>query len=468
MLATRFLIATALAFGLTACNAAVNDGNGAIPQRGESPAGAPSKKISHIILMVQENRSFDDFFATFPGADGTRWGKYAHRGPVKLHAANLVGICDWGHSYGTYLKDYNHGKMNGFGLEGGGKKCPGFAGTAVYQYVNPEQIKPYWDIASQYVLADHMFQTQGSGSFTAHQDLIRGATTYDKFADKSLVDFPTSTKWGCDASYGTTTSRLLWNGKTILRQYGYGPFPCTKDFPYRGRYYPTLRDVLDAKSVSWKYYTPGIVGVGKLWNAFDLVAPVRYGPEWNDNIPRAPYYEKQIFYDISGGTLPAFSWLIPDDVNSDHPGPANDDGPQWVASVVNAIGKSQYWQSTAIVVVWDDWGGFYDHVPPYLFDHWGGVGFRVPMLIVSAYARQTSPTKPGYVSHTDYEFGSILKFAEETFGLSSLGTTDARATSISDCFDFKQPARTFVPIASSLSRGYFLHQKPSWLPVDSE
>ncbi|MBV9027821.1 MAG: hypothetical protein JO311_04340, partial [Candidatus Eremiobacteraeota bacterium] len=351
--------ALTLCAGLAACSSGITNVPGTpIPSRDQAAQGSSaSKYISHVIIMVQENRSFDDLFATFPGADGTRWGKYEHRGPVRLQKVNLVGTCDWGHSYGAFLKDYNHGKMNGFGFEGGGPRCPGLAGTKVYQYVDPAQIAPYWDVASQYVLADHTFQTEGSGSFTSHQDLIRGATTYDKFAEKSLVDFPTSRPWGCNAPSGTRTSRLYWNGKTLLHQYGFGPFPCTKYFPYRGRYYSTLRDVLDAKGVLWKYYTPSIHGVGSLWNAFDLVAAVRYGPEWVNNFPGKPNFQNQIFYDISNGSLPAVSWLIPDDKDSDHPGPSNDDGPSWVASVVNAVGQSSYWDSTAIVVVWDDWGG---------------------------------------------------------------------------------------------------------------
>ncbi|MBV8198496.1 MAG: hypothetical protein JO263_10200 [Candidatus Eremiobacteraeota bacterium] len=462
--------ALALCASLAACSGAgTNPTNPAIPGgTSADQRSASSGHISHVVIMIQENRSFDDLFATFPGADGTRWGKYEHRGRVKLQSVDLVGLCDWGHSYGDYLKDYNNGKMNGFGGEGGGPRCPGYAGRRVYQYVNPTEIAPYWDIASQYVLADHTFQTEGSGSFTAHQDLIRGATTYDKFAVKSLVDFPSQHPWGCDAKPGTKTSRLVWNGKSLVREYNLGPFPCTKDFPYAGQYYPTLRDSLDAKSVSWKYYTPSTRGVGALWNAFDLVAAVRYGPEWTNNIPGRPNFQNQIFYDISSNSLPAVSWVIPDDKSSDHPGPTNDQGPSWVASVVNAIGQSPYWQSTAIIIVWDDWGGFYDHVPPPFFDHWGGLGFRVPMLVVSAYARQTSPTKPSYISHTNYEFGSILKFAEDTFGLSRLGTTDIRANSISDCFDFTRSPRTFQKIPSQYSKEYFLKEKPSGRPIDSE
>ena len=153
-------------------------------------------------------------------------------------------------------------------------------------------------------------------------------------------------------------------------------------------------------------------GSGSLWNAFDAIKAVRYGTEWQTNVTKS---EKEIFKDISNGTLPAMSWLIPDNTNSDHPGSGSDTGPSWVASVVNAVGESNYWSSTAVIVVWDDWGGFYDHVPPPFLDNWGGVGFRVPMLVVSAYAHKGTSSQGGYVSHTQYEFGSILRVRRRYF-----------------------------------------------------
>ena len=393
------------------------------------------------------------------------------RGRVKLREANLDEKCDFGHSYRGYKGDYDGGKMNGFGLEGDSQGCPKPAGLLPYQYVNPNQIAPYWYMAAQYVLADKMFQTQGSGSFTGHQDLIRGGTTFDQAQTESLVDFPTAVPWGCDSPSHTETSYLLWTGSGIHGEDDKGPFPCTNQFPSSGSYYATLRDSLDAKSVSWKYYSPSVnlPSSGAYWNAFDTIAAVRYGSEWGSNVPQAPYYEKQIFYDISGNALPAVSWLVPDEVNSDHPNrSAPDTGPSWVASVVNAIGQSSYWNSTAIIIVWDDWGGFYDHVPPPFFDHRGGLGFRVPMIVVSPYAREATPSKPGYISHRQYEFGSILKFIEDIWSLGRLGTTDGRAASIGDCFDFTQTPRTFHQIPSSYSRAYFEHQPPSYRPVDSE
>ena len=384
---------------------------------------------------------------------------------VQLRKVNLSGKCDFGHSYNNFVKDYDGGKMDGFGSEPGGKgECPGPQGKAVYQYVDPAQLAPDWTIAKQYVLGDHMFQTQGSGSFTAHQDLIAGSTIINQPQNtESLVDFPSAMPWGCDAPKPpmhplTRTSLLVYDGSRKLKnEYHKGPFPCLT--------YPTMRDLLDAKSISWKYYSPPEPGdVGGIWNAFDAIKAVREGPEWKTNIAKTNVF----FSDITNGTLPAVSWIVPEQPNSDHPGGEHDSGPSWVASIVNAVGQSSYWQTTTIVVVWDDWGGFFDHVKPPLLDEWGGLGFRVPMLVVSPYAREASPGQPGYISHTQYEFGSILKFIENVWDLGRLGTTDKRARSIGDCFDFTQAPRKFSVIPAKYSRSYFLHQAPSYQPVDTE
>ena len=150
--------------------------------------------------------------------------------------------------------------------------------------------------------------------------------------------------------------------------------------------------------------------------------------------------ETNFFADVSKGTLPAVSWVSPSDENSDHAGFGKaDKGPAWVASVVNAIGGSQYWNSTAVIVLWEDWGGWYDHVPPPQLDY-AGLGIRVPMIVISPYA------KAGYVSHTQYEFGSVVKFVEDLWSMHRLGTSDVRAASMDDVFDFSAKPRKFVKI----------------------
>ncbi len=356
-------------------------------------------------------------FATFPGADGATSG-VRHNGQVISLVKHALVSLDVEHNYRTFLSDYDNGKMDGFDLERFNRSNQK-AGTYYYQYVDPSDIKPYWSLAQQYGLADHMFQTQGSSSFTAHQDLIAGGTSIN--STQSLIDLPTQSPWGCDAPQKTVTS-LINTGLKYLK--GAGPFPCLN--------YPsgTMRDSLDSKGVSWRYYTPqyGVGGVGSLWNAFAVIQAVRESPEWNTNISMP---ETNILSDIAASKLPAVAWVIPDSKNSDHPSDnkAPDHGPSWVRRwLTQLLGK--YWKSTGVIIVWDDWGGFYDHEPPAFFDNAGGLGFRVPAIVVSPYVPK------GTISHTQYEFGSILKFIEKTFGLRSLGTTDVRASSIGDMFNF--------------------------------
>ena len=400
--------------------------------------------IQHVIVMIQENRSFDNFFATYGhDADGARLGK-THTGKiVRLKMANLVDS-DIDHSHGAFEAEYDGGKMDGFDRVVYGAQQHGLY---PYQFIDPKQVAPLWTLADRYVLADHMFQTQGSGSFTGHQYLIAGGTAVD--ATHSIVDNPSGNVWGCDAAAGTRTSLLSSSGAYL---FGQGPFPCLT--------YRTIRDLLDAKGVSWKYYTPTVnpPAGGNIWNAFEAIKAVRYDKtEWTNNIVSP---ETTVFSDISKGTLPSVSWVIPDYWNSDHPGNSHDTGPSWVASLVNAVGASQYWKSTAIVVVWDDWGGFFDNVAPPQLDY-NGLGMRVPCLIVSPYA------KAGHVTHVRYEFASVLRFMEINWSLGSLGTTDVRANAFGkDVFDFTAAPRAFAPVAAKYSRDYFLTHPPSNEAVD--
>ncbi|MGC9992071.1 MAG: alkaline phosphatase family protein [Candidatus Cybelea sp.] len=449
-----------LAVGLTATLAtagctggSMGSGTGTPSVGSLSPASGTSAYIQHVVIVVQENRSFDDFFATFPGAVGATQG--LEKTPsgdqyIQLQSEPLDSL-SLAHQHLAFNHEYDHGKMDGFNtvaltLHKGTRKP---AGTYAYRYVDPADIPEYWDIAGQYVLGDHMFTTQSSDSFTAHQDLIAAGTPVGDKGD-NVIDFPTPSSWGCDASPpGTTTSLITPSGRYRKAK---GPFPCFT--------YSTIRDLLDAKSLSWLYFTnTSKVGV---WNPFEAIQAVRDGPEWSTNIIQP---ETQFFNYVTNGELPAVSWVIPDAVDSDHPGNHSDSGPSWVASIVNAIGESAYWPNTAVIVVWDDWGGEYDNVPPPQLDG-QGLGIRVPMLLVSAYARETSSSQAGYISHTQYEFGSILKFMEQNWGLGTLGRTDVRANSLIDCFDFTQPPRTFSAIPAKYSKAYFLKRPPSGLPVD--
>jgi phospholipase C len=234
-----------------------------------------------------------------------------------------------------------------------------------------------------------------------------------------------------------------------------GPFPCTNKFTVN---YPSIDTLLDPKGVTWKYYVPPTSqNFGKLLNAFDVIYDVRNGPDWNNIVTP----QTKIFDDISNDALPNVSWVIPDQPDSDHPGFTKDTGPSWVASVVNAIGESPYWNSTAIVIIWDDWGGLYDNRVGKKLGY-GGLGLRVPAIVVSPYAR------PGYISKTNYEFAGILKYIENNWNLGTLGGDDKRAKSIIDCFNYSQNPIPFVPIASSHDKSYFIHRRPSFERIDDD
>jgi len=510
---TVFPLCCAIVFAIAACSGAGNGngGNGGavafVPQ-----ARSGSNKIQHIVIIVQENRSFDNFFDCFPGTDcvktapppapqpspGSQLSPCPAGFPTPSPGPTATPIAitfnakladsDIDHSYcPAFVTDYDGGKMDGFYWGVTAHYPSHIAKLYAYQVVEKSKIRPYWDMASQYVLADRAFVTQASGSFTAHQDLIRGAT--EVATGQSVVDYPWNPKgiqnWGCDAPKNPPNGPTVTSLLTSAHQYEYnqGPFPCFT--------YETIRDLLDNKSVTWKYYVPTFpYDGGQMWNAFDAISAVRYDKsEWPNKgkftcgaaSSCVSWPQTNVLCDATNseaspcpspsprGTvgLPAVSWVIPDGQDSDHGGgtkPGPDGGPDWVASVVNAIGESSYWNSTAIVVVWDDWGGFYDHITPPQLDY-QGLGFRVPMIIISPYAKRS------YVSHTQYEFGSLLKFIEETYGLGSLGTTDARANSISDAFNFNQPPHRFTPIkllTQAHSRAYFLHRPPSNEPVDTQ
>jgi phospholipase C len=448
------LAVTALA--VTAACGANAPHDAEVPTVVRASAVSPGTYIKHVVIVVQENRTFDNLFYGFPGADSAAYG-YTHTGrKVPLRAIGFKEIVggvypDPYHVWRTAIAGWDGGKMDGFDLNiFGVTGLP--VGTYPYSHVKRSEVEPYWRMAQQYVLADHMFPPILSASYTGHLSLIAGTANIDP--KHSEVDVPSRVPWGCTAPAGAVTS--LVDSHRVVQQ-GAGPFPCLTQFR-------TMADTLDAAGVSWKYYAPPEGQGGELWTIFNAIKNVRYGKDWA-KVVSPPQLS---FDDAANGRLPGVSWIIPDSQNSDHPAAGSDTGPSWVASVVNAIGESPEWNSTAIVVVWDDWGGWYDHVPPPQLD-FRGLGIRVPCIIISPYARK------GYVSHTQYEFGSILKFVEQTFGLPTLGSagfgsgyTDARANSLIDSFDFTQKPRRFKVIPAKYGAHYFRTRPSSNLPVDDD
>jgi phospholipase C len=417
------------------------------------PALAPARArpatvgayIKHVVVIVQENRTFENIFAGFPGADAPMYGYLKNGRKIPLRTVHFSPFVNLNHDFGPAVTSWNAGKMNGF--DG---SLSGLPPTYPYAHLDRSEVAPYWSMAGQYVLADHMFPTEFGPSFTSHLNLIAGTTALSR--SRAIANNPVGGPWGCDATRTTFTFIV-----DTARKISPGGFPCYTQFR-------TMADTLDARGVSWKYYAPPMNDKGwVLWSTFDAIKSVRYSADWKANMV---YPQTRVLADAKKGTLPGVSWVIPDWEWSDHTSVGNDLGPSWVAAVVNAIGKGPDWKSTAIVVVWDDWGGWYDNVAPPKLDY-RGPGIRVGCLIVSPYAR------PHYVSHTVYEFGSILHFIEDAFDLPPLGPasdgyTDARAASLADSFDFTQAPLKFAPIHAKYPPSRYLDQKPSMRPPDTD
>ncbi len=454
------LLAAISALAVAVCaGCASGSSSSALPQAvvpGISPIerSTASNYIKHVVVIIQENRSFENFFAGYPNADAPTWGyglKQGKRVKITLHQDTFQVEPNLPHLYQASITDWNNGKMDGFSKFGHN------GADAAYAYIERSQVQPYWDMANQYVLADHMFPTEFGPSWTAHLTLIAGTDNVQQNPLWALVDFSDGAYNSCDSPRGSMTDVIGQNRKELFFA---GPFPCLTQFN-------TMAQDFDQNSITWKYYVNVIRHAG-IWSPFEAIEYVRRGPDYQKDMVQP---ETQVITDAQNGNLAQVSWVTPNHTDSDHPGSKSDTGPSWVSSIVNAVGSGPDWSSTAIILLWDDWGGFYDNAKPPDLD-FRGLGIRVPCLIISPYA------KTNYVDGTDYEFGSILKFMEEVFNIPSLsqlsgssawqGYTDTRATSLDNAFNFAQKARAFKRIRSKYSTQNIMNIPRDNLPVDTE
>ncbi len=432
---TRYVCCAAL-LAVAACSASPGSPSPPLPATNtvlQSLEGNGAGKIQHVIWVVQENRSFDDLFQGYPGADTVSSGKDSYGQTIKLQPISLATMYEIDHSAFAMFQACNGRaklpgtkcRMNGFNLE----RMYGSFLDGQYARVPHRESKPYFDMAHEWVLADRMFASQLDESFVAHQYIIAAQA-------QSSVDVPFY-YWGCGGGKTDQVEMIKQN-----RKYGGVQRPC---FDYQ-----TLGDELDAAGLEWRFYTSKYTKpFSGLWSGYQAVRHIYYGPDWKKDVITP---QKLFLTDVAAGNLASFTWITPPCPDSDHPDCGGGLGPSWVASIVNAVGESKFWKNTVIFVQWDDWGGFYDHVPP---PHKGydGLGFRVPLLVISPYAKES------YVSHVQYETASVLRFAEDLFGLPQLSAADARATSpAADCLDLTQKPRKFVPIGAPQDAGFFLRQ----------
>ena len=347
-----------------------------LPRR-SSGAGTPT--IENIVVVLQENHTFDNYFGTYPGADGTP-GKTlclpdapgSTNCVSPYHDTNIAPI-DMNHNWKSAHADYDSGKMDGFVYSEGNQETMG--------YYDRGELARYWKAAGSYVLCDRYFTSVMSESAPNHLFLVAG-----------------------------TAGGLL--DDNVPRALGF----------------PPIFQELDSAGVTWKVY-----GFTKWYERFSYV---QNSPTAKANFKSGSSFKA----DVQAGNLSQVSWIVGAPGGSEHPPQDIQAGENSVADdIINPVGASPYWPSAAIFVTWDDYGGFFDHVPPPQVDQYG-YGFRVPCLVISPYARA------GFVDSTVNDHASILKFVENRYSLSPLSTRDAAANSLLEAFDFTQPARAFSPI----------------------
>jgi phospholipase C len=358
--------------------------------------------IKHIVILLKENRSFDEYFGKFPGANGATQGKISTGQIITLGQTPDKLPYDLGHGWADTHKAMDNGKMDKFDLVAKGTVNGVMMG---YTQMDQSSIPNYWSYAQHFALGDAMFSSLAGPSFGNHLYTIGAQSA-------GVLGIPNGgPNWGCDAP---ATSRVLvmdTNG-VMSRKY-----PCFE--------LQTLGDLLSKAGISWLYYAPTQGSPGYQWNTMDAVKHIRTGPLWTTNVVPVA----QFAADAAAGTLPTVSWLI--SANAEHPPASTCGGENWSVKTLNALMQGPDWNSTVFFLLWDDFGGFYDHVPPPTLDIYG-LGPRVPLLIISPWV------KHGTVVHTQYEFSSMLKFVEKIFGLPALTQRDAQAADMLDAFDFTQ------------------------------
>lgn len=361
------------------------------------------QQIQHVVFIIKENRTFDTYFGTFPGANGATTGMTSSGDVIPL-GRTPDGVRDLCHSWACTHASIDGGAMDQFDLI---PSANTYGDHINYTQMAQSDIPNYFSYATSFALADNMFSSLEGPSFPNHLYTI--AATSGGALENPLG----LTSWGCDAPAGTTTWVIDSQGIISMQA------PCF-DFT-------TLGDSLSAAGISWKYYAPNQGDPGYVWSAYDAINHIRNSGAWTTNVVSVD----QFITDAQKGNLPAVSWLVARGSKSEHPSASTCSGENWTVQQINAIMQGPQWNSTAIFLTWDDFGGFYDHVAPPVTDQFG-LGPRVPLLIISPYA------KAGYISHTQYEFSSILKFIEEDFGLAPLTQRDANANDTTDSFDFNQ------------------------------
>jgi phospholipase C len=380
------------------------------------PAKVPNGPIEHIVFFIKENRTFDNYFGTFPGTNGATTATTSTGAVVPLHhEADQVPDID--HSSAGAMKAYDGGKMDRFDQIHSSGKNEGtsgdvYANNSLTQF-NQSDIPNYWSFAQQFVLGDNMYSSLMGPSFPNHLYSVAAQSggAIDN-PDTGIGSLGHSTNgWGCDVQ-GQQVKVKNSDGTTQIHEACFN--------------FQTLADELDAAHYSWRYYAPPAGQGGYIWSSFNAIQHIRYGPDWKFVVPTA-----QFMTDAAAGNLPTVSWIVTPANVSEHAPASVCVGENWTVEMLDSLMSGPDWSSTAVFLTWDDFGGFYDHVVPQQVDGFG-LGFRVPLLVISPYAKR------GFIDHTRYEYSSMLRFAEDKLGLQQMTTRDRAASNMMGAFDFSQ------------------------------
>ena len=436
------------------------------------PVSGGIHKVRHVIIIMQENRSFDSYFGTFPGADGlpTKDGAFTVCNPDPKTGQCMSPYHDRNDSNGggphmakDTLADVDNGRMDGFVMraESGNKGCGNTTNPVCTNSVSADamgyhdgrDIPNYWAYARTFVLQDRMFEPNASWSLPSHLFEISAWSAYCTTHDDpmSCVNELNAPGMPADFTPAFGPGDQEFGGKRN------GP-PGTKPI-YA---WTDLTYLLHAHHVSWGYYvmqgsepgcqdeddrpcTPAKQGprTPGIWNPLPYFDTVRNDGELSRIQPLQNFYKQ-----AHDGTLPSVSWIAPAGVVSEHPPSLVSAGQSWVTGLINAVMQGPDWKDCAIFLAWDDWGGFYDHVVPPVVDE-NGYGIRVPAMVISPYAR------PHFIDHQVLSFDAYLKFIEDDFmgGVRLNPKTDGRP-------DPRPTVREDVPILGDLTKDFDFDQKP--------
>lgn len=391
-------------------------------------------RIKHVVVIVKENRSFDQYFARFPGADGATEGRVSNGSTVHLRSAPDVLRPDLGHNFVESVASIHDGAMDRFDKVRGGGPNLGYRG---YTSMKRDGIPNYWRYAKRYTLGERMFSSSYAPTFPEHLYLIgaqsgravnnrkRNSNGPGEYCDDPLEKVE---------RFASLSHRQKMKAKRIEESSDPERIKRFWEVHRACFNFKTLPDKLLDHGISWRYYD-----ANTLWfNAPLAIRHLRYSSDYDHHVvtqdemgPRGDAFIK----DVKHGNLPKVAWNIPPEGRAEHPGGTSVcKGENWTVKQINSVMRSPYWHNTAIFVIWDDFGGFYDHVAPPHKDIMG-LGPRVPMLVISPWAR------PGYIDPTTYEFSSLLRFTERLHRLKPLTTRDASANNVLNAFDFRQAGR---------------------------